>query len=249
MRVCAEPNNLPFSNRSEQGFENRIAELIAQELLVELTYAWIPQPRTAIRDAMIQEGECDLLMGVPDGLEGFVTTLPYYRSTYVFVYRKDSPFEVRSFDDPVLQELSIGVQAPGGQAIGPAALALAQRGLIENQRAFVPDQSAPHPLASVIQAVADGEVDVAVAWGPVAGYFAGRQAVELELVPVEPEIDAPFLPMVYSISIGLRRGDEDLRDTLHQALAARWDEIQGVLEAYGVPLLPLPLSSPTGAIE
>jgi mxaJ protein len=249
MRVCAEPNNLPYSNRSEQGFENRIAELIAQELQAELTYAWIPQPRTAIRDAMIQEGECDLLMGVPDGLEGFVTTLPYYRSTYVFVYRDDSPFEVRSFYDQVLQELTIGVQAPGGQAVAPAALALIRRGLVESQLAFVPEQSEPHPQAVVIQAVADGEVDVAVAWGPVAGYFAGRQAVDLELVPVEPEIDAPFLPMVYSISIGLRRGDEDLRDTFHQALAGRWSEIQGVLEAYRVPLLPLPRPSPTGALE
>jgi mxaJ protein len=244
--VCAERNNLPFSNHRLEGFENRIAEILAKELGAKLAYVWQPQPRTAIRDALIQTGECDLLMGIPDGQEDYLTTLAYYRTTYVFVFREDSPFEVRSFDDPVLHELTIGVQIPGGQDVGPATYALLQRGLIENQVSFAPDLRGPHPLAPVVEAVAQGEVDVAVAWGPVAGYFAARQPVALEVVPVTPEIDLPFLPMVHSISIGLRQGEESLRDMLNEALEKRWDEIQAVLEAYDVPLLPLSRPSSNG---
>jgi mxaJ protein len=243
--VCADPNNLPYSHQRMEGFENRIAELLAQELGAKLTYVWLPQPRTTIRDALMTVGECDLLIGVSDGHEGFLTSLAYYRSTYVFVYREDSPFEVRTLDDPVLKELRIGVQMPGGAGVGPGTYALAQRGLIENQVGFVPDQSKPHPLAPVIEAVTEGEVDVAIVWGPVAGYFALQQPVVLELVPVSPEIEPPFLPMVFSIAMGVRQGDFALRDQVNRALARRWDEIQAILEEYGVPLLPLPKPLPS----
>jgi mxaJ protein len=241
MRVCAEPNNLPYSNEQEEGFENRIAEIMAQELHAKLTYVWLPQSRATVPNVLIREGECDMIMGITDGHPGFLTSAAYYRTSYVFVYREDSPFEIRSLDDPVLRELQIGVHAQvGGSGIGPDIHALVNRGLIRNQVGFTPDYSKPSPLSPIVEAVAEGTVDVAIVWGPVAGYFAKQQPIRLKLVPVTPEIDLPFMPMVFPISIGVRPGDEALRDELNVALARRWDEIQAILEEYGVPLLPLP---------
>jgi mxaJ protein len=243
MRVCAEPNNLPYSNEQEEGFENRIAEIIAHELHAELTYVWLPQyqSRATVRNVLNRDGACDIIMGITDGHPGFLTSAAYYRTSYVFLYREDSPFEVRSLDDPVLRELQIGVHVQvGGSGVSPGTHALVSRGLIRNQVGFTPDYSKPNPLLSIVEAVAEGKVDVAIVWGPVAGYFAKQQLIRLELVPVTPEIDLPFMPMVFPISIGVRPGDEALRDELNAALARRWDEIQAILEEYGVPLLPLP---------
>ena len=239
MHVCAEPDNLPYSNEQGEGFENRIAEIIAQELRAELTYVWLPQPRAAVRNGLLREGACDLVMGVTDGHPDFLTSLAYYQSSYVFVTREDSPFEILSLDDPVLRELTIGVRVGGG-GLSSGTLALAKRNLIDNQVGFIPDYREPNPLSPLVEAVAEGEVDVAIVWGPVAGYFATRQPVELELVPVTPAIDLPFISMVFSIAIGVRPGDEALRDELNRVLARRWDEIQSILEEYGVPLLPIP---------
>ncbi len=243
MRVCAEADNLPYSNEQEEGFENRIAELMAQELRAKLTYVWLPQyqSRATVRNALNREGECDMIMGITDGHPGFLTSLAYYRTSYVFVYREDSPFEVRSLDDPVLRELQIGVHVQvGGSGIGPDIQALVNRGLIRNQVGFTPDYSKPNPLSPIVEAVAEGKVDVAIVWGPVAGYFAKQQPIRLELVPVTPEIDLPFTPMVFPISVGVRPGDEALRDDLNLAFARRWDKVQAILEEYGMPLLPLP---------
>jgi mxaJ protein len=240
LRVCAETNSLPFSDRQEQGFDNHIAKLIAEELDAELSFVWLPQPRNPIRDAMLETGACDLLLGVPDGIAGLLTTIPYYRSSYVFVYREDSPFEITSFDDPALEELKVGVQSPGGEAVGPGTYALLKRGLLANQVTFVPDPLESEPLATVIEAVVASDVDVAVVWGPIAGYFSARQDAALELIAVRPEIEQPFLPMVYTVSIGVRQGDMDLRDLLNTAIANRWQEIQEVLASYHVPLIPIP---------
>lgn len=243
MRVCAEPDNLPYSNEREEGFENRIAEIVAQELNAKLTYVWLPQyqSRVTVLNALNRDGECDMIMGITDGHPGFLTSAAYYRTSYVFVYREDSPFEIHTLDDPVLRELKIGVHAhPGGRGVSPGTHALVSRGLIRNQVGFTPDYSKPSPFSPIVEAVAEGKVDVAIAWGPVAGYVARQQPVGLELVPVTPEIDLPLMPMVFPISVGVRPGDEALRDELTVALARSWDEIQAILEEYGVPLLPLP---------
>lgn len=242
LRVCADPNNLPYSNRQEEGFENRIAEIVAEELDAELTYYWFPQRPQLVRE-VLREGECDLVMGVTDNHPQFLTTLAYYRSSYVFLYPDDKPFEISSFDDPVLHQLSVGIHLPpGGDSTAPPAQALAKRGLAENIRGYpvFGDYSQPAPLSRLVEAVAEGEVDAAVVWGPIAGYFAQEHPMDLTLVPVSPAIDLPFLPMVFSISMGVRRGDDDLGDLLNLAIARRWDGIQEVLQHYGVPLEPLP---------
>lgn len=241
-RVCAEPHSLPFSTKQGLGFENKIAEILARELKAELTYVWLPQPHTRARDLYLETGRCDAIMGIPDGTAGFLTTLAYYRTSYVFLYKKGGPGRITSFDDPKLEELRIGVQSNGGN-ISPVSVALARRGLVEQQHTFSPDFTAREPLATVVEAVAKDEVDVGVVWGPVAGYFAADRG--LTWVPVSPQIEIPFVPFVASMSIGLRLGEEDFRDLLDEALAKHWDEIQSILKNYRVPLEPLPSLSPT----
>lgn len=239
MRVCSDPNNLPYSNKAEEGFENRIAEILADELNAELTYVWYPQ-RVALVQEVLRAGRCDMIMGIVDGHPQVMTTLPYYRSSYVFVYPKDAPFEIASFDDPVLKELTIGVQV-ASEGAPPPNTALANRGLRSNLKGYsiVGNYGKDSPLSPIITAVAEGEVDVAVAWGPVAGYFAQKQNVPLKVVPVSPQFEPPFLPMVFSISVGLRHGDLDFRRLIDRALVKRWEDIHAVLKEYGVPLLPM----------
>ncbi len=242
LRVCADPNNMPYSNRQEEGFENKIAEILADELGAELSYVWYPQRNLQIRE-VFREGECDLIMGISDGNPLVLTTLPYYQSTYVFVYREDAAFEIDSLDDTDLQNLTIGVQVPGGESASiPPAQALANRGLSTNFVGFsiFGDYNQPEPLRPIVDAVVDGDVDVSVVWGPVAGYFAQRASTPLEIVPVTPQIEPPFLPMVFSISAGVRQGDEDFADLLDRAFITRWDDVQAVLEDFNVPIIPVP---------
>src|SRR5207237_10170955 len=188
LRVCADPNNLPFSNDRGQGFENRIAELVARDLHKKLEYTWWAQRRGFIRNTL-KAGACDVVVGVPASFELAATTAPYYRSSYVFVYRKDKKLSVNSFDDPVLRKLKVGVQMIGDDGANtPPAHALASRGVVENVRGYTVygDYAQPNPPARIIDAVARGDVDVAVAWGPLAGYFARRERVPLAVVPVSP---------------------------------------------------------------
>ena len=242
LRVCADPNNLPFSNDREEGFENRIADLVAEELSARVTYTWWAQRRGFIRNTL-RAGECDIVMGVPTSFELAQPTIPYYRSTYVFVTREERDLDIRSFDDSVLRTLKIGVHLIGDDyANPPPAHALAARGIIQNVRGYsiYGDYTQPNPPARLIEAVAAGEIDVAVVWGPFAGYFAPKQDVPLRIVPVSPQIDLPFVPFVFDISMGVRRGDDSLRVELERVLRERGGDIEEILKEYGVPTLPHP---------
>lgn len=235
--VCADPNNLPFSNQRLQGFENELAALIAHEMGAAVRYTWWAQRRGFIRNTL-NAGLCDVVMGVPSSFELALVTRPYYRSSYVFVTRRDGGPAVRSFDDPVLRDLKIGVQIIGDDyANSPPAHALAQRGVVGNLIGYTVygDYREDSPPARIVRAVAEGEVDLAVVWGPLAGYFAPRQRVALDLVPVSPQIDLPFLPFVYDISMAVRRTDTGLRDELDEILVRRKPEIEALLDRYGVP--------------
>jgi mxaJ protein len=237
LKVCADPNNLPFSNDRGEGFENKIAELIARDLNEKVRYTWWAQRRGFVRNTL-NARECDLLIGVPSSFERTSTTAPYYRSTYVFVARRDRHLRIASFDDPILKRLRIGVQMIGDDFTNtPPAHALSQRHIVSNVRGYsvYGDYRQPNPPARIIDAVARGDVDVAVAWGPLAGYFAQHQPVPLEVIPVSPQIDLPFLPFVYDISMGVRRGDNALKDRLNTIIAQRRVEIDRILEQYGVP--------------
>ncbi|MER9373043.1 substrate-binding domain-containing protein [Mesorhizobium sp. M0491] len=238
LRVCADPNNMPFSNAAGQGFENRIAEIIATDLGAKLTYTWWAQRRGFIRNTL-KAGLCDLVPGTPANLEMLRTTTPYYRSSYVFVTRQDGP-DVASFNDPRLRELRIGVQLIGDDgANSPPVQALGRRGIVGHLIGYpvYGDYSAPNPPARIVEAVANGEIDLAVVWGPLAGYFAQRQKVSLRITPVTPRIDGPQLPLMYDISMGVRREDDALRGDVNSALARHKAEIDAVLAQYGVPRL------------
>jgi mxaJ protein len=223
LRVCADPNNLPFSHASGSGFENKIADLVASDLHARVAYTWMPQRMGFVRSTL-KHGDCDVIIGVPSNYEQTAATMPYYRSSYVFVTRKGTTVE--SLDDPGLRKMRIGVEVQS-----PAALALSSRHLIANMRGYpVLDNGA----RTLVAAVDRGDVDVAIVWGPQAGYFA-RQHRELALAPVSPQIDPPFLPFVFDISIGVRRGDTALRERLDSVIERRRPDIDRILDAYGVP--------------
>jgi mxaJ protein len=241
LRVCADPNNLPYSNRAGEGFENRLAESVARDLHARVSYTWWPQHRGFIRNTL-KAGKCDVLMGLPSTVELAAATRPYYRSTYVFVSRRDRRIAVRSLDDPLLRRLRIGVQMIGDDGTNsPPAHALANRGIVDNVAGYsvYGDYSQPNPPARIVEAVARGDVDLAVVWGPLAGYFAPRQAVPLALTPVSPQIDRPFLPFVFDISMAVRRGDDTLRAELDSFIERRQGEIDTLLDRYGVPRVTL----------
>jgi quinoprotein dehydrogenase-associated probable ABC transporter substrate-binding protein len=248
LRVCADPNNLPFSNERGEGFENKIVALVARELDAKVEYTWWAQRRGFFRSTL-KAGLCDLVAGVPSSFEMAQTTRPYYRSTYVFVYRRDRGLDVRSFDDPVLRQIRIGVQMIGDDAANtPPAHALTNRHIIDNVRGYMVygDYSKANPSAAIIDAVAERQVDVAVVWGPLAGYFVPRQKVSLEVVPVSPQIDLPFLPFVYDISMGVRRGDDAFRDEIEAVLERKRPEVERILDEYGVPRAAAPEQAQAG---
>jgi mxaJ protein len=202
-----------------------------------VSYIWWPQHRGFIRNTL-KAGKCDVLLGLPSAVELAFTTRPYYRSTYVFVSRKERGIAVRSFDDPALRKLRIGVQMIGDDGTNsPPAHALANRGIVDNIKGYsvYGDYSQPNPPARIVEAVARGDVDMAVVWGPLAGYFAPRQKVALDLVPVSPQIDRPFLPFVFDVSMAVRRGDDKLHAELDAFIERRQPEIDALLDRYGVP--------------
>ncbi len=237
LRVCADPNNLPFSNRAGEGFENRIAELIGRELGKSVEYTWWAQRRGFVRNTL-SAGACDLVVGTSAGMEMLATTRPYYKSTYVFVSRRDRHLNIRSFDDPRLKHLKIGVQLIGDDFVNtPPSHALANRGMARNLVGFTVygDYRLPNPPARIVEAVAQRKVDVAVVWGPLAGYYASRVGVPLDVVPVRPQVDLPYLPFVFDIAMGIRRGDSTFRAQLDGIIERRRPTIDSILAAYGVP--------------
>jgi quinoprotein dehydrogenase-associated probable ABC transporter substrate-binding protein len=239
LRICADPNNLPFSNQQREGFENKLAELVARDLGMTPRYVWWAQRRGNLRNTLNAK-RCDVVPGVATGLGMLATTRPYYRSTYVFVTREGRAAPA-SFDDPRLAQWLIGVQMIGDDGANtPPAHALSRRGFTGNVRGYpvYGNYANPNPPASIVDAVARGDIDVAVAWGPMAGYFAKHAAVPLQLTPVSPPVDDGQWPMVFDISMGVRKKDLALRQRLDEALQRHRPEIERLLRAYGVPLLP-----------
>jgi quinoprotein dehydrogenase-associated probable ABC transporter substrate-binding protein len=241
LRVCADPNNLPFSNRARQGFENKLAGMLAKSLGKTVAYTWQMQQKQFLRDTL-DAGKCDVVIGLPtdDHAYGVLTTHPYYRSTYALVYRADAPYKLASLDDPRLHKLRIGVHSIGDDwADLPAGAVLAYRGIVDNVHVYkmFADFSRPNPSADLIEAVAKGDVDVAIAWGPLAGYFATREPVKLTVVPLADT--HAVLPFRFSISMAVRHGDGALRNRLDAFLQSHRDAIHALLARYGVPQLPL----------
>jgi mxaJ protein len=235
LRVCADPNNLPFSDANGAGFENELARLLARDQSQRLEFTWWAQRRGAIRNTL-KAGLCDVVMGVPASLELLATTKPYYTSSYVFVSRADSELDVRSFDDARLRRVSVGVQLVGDDyANTPPVHALSARGIVDNVRGFsvLGDYAEAVPAAPILRAVETGEVDVAIVWGPLAGYYARTSRVKLRLLPTPPADGQ--LPLRFAIAMGVRHADRELLEELNAFIAQRKPAIDALLGRYGVP--------------
>ncbi|HEY6579265.1 MAG TPA: quinoprotein dehydrogenase-associated putative ABC transporter substrate-binding protein [Rhizomicrobium sp.] len=237
LRVCADPNNLPFSNRARAGFEDRIAELAAHDLHDRLAFAYALQNERFIKRTL-DAGKCDVLIGAPAGLGEIETTRPYYASTYVFVSRKADALALASFADPRLRKLRIGVHLIGDDST-PPALALGEEGIVDNVRGFLiyGDFAKPNPPARLIEAVETDKVDVAAVWGPLGGYFARSALVPLAVTPVTDGARFAPLQFTFPIAMGVRKGDDGLRRQLDAFIAREAPAIRKILEDYGVPLV------------
>jgi mxaJ protein len=229
LKVCADPDNLPFSNRQQQGFENRIAELLARDMHAHLVYVWQRMGRGFVRE-YLGKSQCDVLIGIPVSFAQVLATRPYYSSTYVFVSRRNAKLKPASLNDPELHSMRVGVQILDDD-YAPPARALARRGM---QRNIVGFETTGQDAPSIIRAVANGKVDTAVVWGPLAGYFAKRYP-GVTLTPVQPEVDPPGLPFTFAIAMGVRKRNMRLRDRLQEFLDRHHSEIQSILRRYGVP--------------
>jgi mxaJ protein len=233
LRVCADPDNLPYSHENGSGFENRIAQLVADDLKLPLAYAWLPDRRGFVRKTL-GAGLCDVILGVPAGFERTLTTRPYYRSSYVLLERAADAAPVETLDDPRLARMRIGVQLIGDDlAASPPAHALARRGHVMNVRGY-PVVGVEPAAARMAAALTRGELDAARVWGPQAGYFAQRASVPLR-VRVLPTPAGASPPFEFSIAMGVRRGDKALQQTLDDVIRRRQADIDRILAEYSVP--------------
>ncbi|MFQ5657998.1 MAG: quinoprotein dehydrogenase-associated putative ABC transporter substrate-binding protein [Candidatus Methylomirabilales bacterium] len=233
LRVCADPNNLPFSNKQQEGFENRIAELTAKELGAKLSYYWWPHQRGLVRNTL-RAGRCDVIIGVPKEYERVLATTPYYRTGYVLAYAKDRGLKISSLDDPVLKKLRIGVYRNT-----PPQQALAERGIFgDNLVQYSRNYDWEHPEDFLLIPVKDliaGKIDVVMIWGPDVGYCVKKiSGCNLQLVQIKE--DNPHWPMSFEFSMGVKHGNKELRAQLNQVLEVRQAEIMQVLKEYGVPI-------------
>jgi mxaJ protein len=244
LRVCADPNNLPFSNSAETGFENRLAAMVAEHFGLQVSYTWWAQRRGFIRNTL-KAGKCDVVMGVPSGYDLVETTKPYYRSSYVFVTRQDQHLELSSLLDPRLHHLAIGVHLIGDDGNNPPpAQALGEQGIVDNVRGYsiYGDYREADPPARLIEAVESGRIDVAAAWGPLGGYFAQRSPVPLTVTPIRDYERFAPQQFQFAIAMGVRKGDDALRDRLNAFIDEHRSEITSLLRSYGVPLVDQPVT-------
>jgi mxaJ protein len=238
LRVCADPNNLPFSSARRDGLEDRIARVLADELGAELHYTWWAQRRGFFRNTL-KAGTCDVVIGVPRGHGMVATSKPYYRSTYAFVTRRGAVQPpIAGFSDARLRTLRVGVPLVGDDGANPPPVhALASRGVVTNVTGYTVfgHYADDPPTGAILAALERGELDVAIVWGPLAGWWArARAKVPLDVTPAADETDGP-LPLAFDISLGVRRNDRALLSELEGALARRRAAIDQILADYGVP--------------
>jgi mxaJ protein len=235
-RVCADPDNLPYSRSDRSGFENRIAQLVAAELGLPLEYAWLPDRRGFVRKTL-GAGLCDVIVGVPADFDRTLNTKPYYRSSYVLLEPTAPRHAIAGFDDPLLRELRVGVQLIGDDmAATPPGYALTHVGAVQNVRGFPLPGEQPS-AARIVAALANGSLDVAFVWGPQAAYFARQSVLPLRWRMLPPPAGLKGQSFEFAIAMGVRRGNAALRDRLDAVLVRRRDDIAQILAEYGVPLV------------
>ena len=232
LRVCADPANMPFSNDKNEGFENKIAEIVAAELKVQVEYTWFPQATGFIRQTLFAK-RCDVVIGYAQGDELVLNTNHYYRSTYALLYRAGTGLDgVVSLADPRLKDRRIGVIAGT-----PPANIMAQLGLIQRAKPYplMVDRRHDSPGERMINDIRSGDIDAGVLWGPIAGYFAAKGGDKLLVVPLLKETGTPR--MAYRITFGVRNLEDDWKRQLNAVIAKRQSDIDALLLQFGVPLL------------
>jgi len=233
LRVCADPNYLPFSNSAGQGFENKIAAAVARDLGRKLVYTWeSTRSEGGFGDFLhntLDAKRCDAVMDVPYGIDGLATTRPYYISSYVFVYKRDKGYDLTSMDSPVLRRVRIGYEADTPAEGGLQSRALTPRAL--------PFEVADHPDQSpdvLLDAVDSNRINVGITWEPAIGYYL-HDHPDLAIVTV-PNTRSQGAPEQYSfpMAMGVRSKDTALRDQLNRVIAAHQSQLDGILRSYGV---------------
>jgi quinoprotein dehydrogenase-associated probable ABC transporter substrate-binding protein len=231
-RACADPRNLPFSNEAGEGFENRIAELFAKKLGKSVAYTFYPDATGFIRNTLNAQ-RCDVVLGIVQGDDMVQPTSPYYRTSYVAAYRKGGPLDgLDSLSDPRLKTAKIGIVART-----PPVTFLAANGLLDNIKtyALVVDTRFDSPTREMMDDLDKGDIDVALLWGPIAGYYAQKAKSPTTVVPLLKEQGGP--PMVFRIVMGVRHSDQNWKRTLNKLISDNQSDIDAILRSYGVPLL------------
>jgi len=233
LRVCADPSSPPLSTRDGKGYENRIADLLARDLGIPVTYVWFPSGIGFYRNTLNLR-RCDVVMGTVTGIDIAQTTIPYYRSTYVLVTRSADNIAATSLADPALKTLTIGAQSGS-----PAADAMARAGILDRLHSYtLTEDGQPDAVGQrMLQDVAAKRIDAAVVWGPIGAYFASLQPGVFHVAPMASGI-APS-PFAFEIGMAVRFGEAQWRARLEQFIRANRAQVQDILTASHVPLLPL----------
>jgi quinoprotein dehydrogenase-associated probable ABC transporter substrate-binding protein len=231
LKVCADPNNLPFSDEKKQGFENKIAELFGTALGVKVEYTWFPQIIGFVRNTL-QAHRCDLVIGTVAGDESMQTTNPYYFTTYVMFYRSDKGLSLNGMQDPQLAHLRLGVVS----ATPPSDL-LVRHALMANAKPYrlSVDTRVESPTHQMVEDLMAGRIDVGLLWGPIAGYYRAHDKLPLTLVALMDEPGAAR--MKYHIAMGVRPNEPDWRRRVNALIVKQQPQITAILRGYGVPLL------------
>jgi quinoprotein dehydrogenase-associated probable ABC transporter substrate-binding protein len=233
MRVCADPDNMPFSNDKGEGFENKLAELIAAKLDDTVDYTWFSESSGYVPNAVGTDA-CDLIMGYAQGTGLIDDSNPYYHTSYVLIYRQNDPdlAGVDRLSDPRLKGKRIGLFART-----PPASILALYGLVANAKPFEVNagESASKAAEAMLEEIASGKLDAGLLWGPVGGYYAQRSSVPLALVPLVKENAGPST--IYGITLGLRPNDPQWKHQINKVIAENEREIDEILQGYNVPVL------------
>jgi quinoprotein dehydrogenase-associated probable ABC transporter substrate-binding protein len=233
LRVCADPDNMPFSNAKGEGFENKLAELIASKLDATVDYVWFSESSGYVPNVVGNEA-CDLVMGYAQGTGLIADSNPYYYTSYALIYRQDdtSLAGAERLSDPRLKGKRIGLFART-----PPASLLALYGLAENAKPFEINagENPSKAAEAVIEEIATGKLDAGILWGPVGGYYAQRAAVPLTLVPLVKETAGPS--QVYGITLGLRPNDPQWKHQVNKVIAENQRAIDDILQGYNVPVL------------
>ncbi len=233
-KVCADPENMPYSNAKQEGFEDKIAQVLAADLGKKLTYTYAYSRQGFMRNTL-NANRCDVVMGTTSDYDAMRTSKPYYRAGHVFVWRKDSNYNITDWTSPDLRKGFIGVVDKS-----PATIPMDANGLIANARPYRIQRDLNLPSSYMIDDLAKGDIDIAIAWGPIGGYFAKQSKVPMVVAPIpEYETENAKGKEYWNISVGVRKKDKDRMAMIQGALDRNQDKIMKILDDYGIPHVPV----------